>query len=205
MSCLFREKLNDQGYSVLASTHYLAQCTANHSPPALTIAHPSKVAKSSKSARAAAAKRPLSDFNYFCRDARKLIVESHRDYTKEQVNRELGRIWSMLDIKWRQHYRALYTQNKQRCTPGAAIQAKGGVEIDSALLPTGNNTGPSKMVKDAILHYVAMAESPVAGTALPKMCFGNTIQSILNGCTGSVSPTVEDVDDNDEPLALTLF
>ncbi|KAI7833046.1 high mobility group box domain-containing protein, partial [Kickxella alabastrina] len=71
-----------------------------------------------KSARqkpaASATKRPLSDFNFFCRDARKLVVEAHPEYTKEQVNKELGRIWSILDHSSRQYYREMYAQDKQR-------------------------------------------------------------------------------------------
>ncbi|KAJ1648064.1 hypothetical protein LPJ64_000600 [Coemansia asiatica] len=69
------------------------------------------------------AKRPLSDFNFFCRDARKLVVEAHPEYTKEQVNKELGRIWSMLDRNSRQHYRVMYVQDKQRYSNDVAAQS----------------------------------------------------------------------------------
>ncbi|KAJ1676016.1 hypothetical protein EV182_000085 [Spiromyces aspiralis] len=59
-------------------------------------------------------KRPLSDFNFFCRDARKLIVETSPNYTKEEVNRELGRAWSRLDQATRKYYRDLYIRDKTR-------------------------------------------------------------------------------------------
>ncbi|KAJ1664604.1 high mobility group [Coemansia sp. RSA 1813] len=73
---------------------------------------------------APAAKRPLSDFNFFCRDARKLVVEAHPEYTKEQVNKELGRIWSSLDGGSRQHYRQMYVQDKQRYSQDVSALAE---------------------------------------------------------------------------------
>ncbi|KAJ2726825.1 high mobility group [Coemansia sp. Benny D115] len=75
-------------------------------------------------AAASAAKRPLSDFNFFCRDARKLVVEAHPEYTKEQVNKELGRIWSLLDRASRQYYRDMYVRDKQRYSLDIAAKAR---------------------------------------------------------------------------------
>ncbi|KAJ1879823.1 high mobility group [Coemansia sp. RSA 1722] len=83
-----------------------------------------------------AAKRPLSDFNFFCRDARKLVVEAHPEYTKEQVNKELGRIWSMLDRNSRQHYRVMYVQDKQRYSKDVAAQSD--VSDKSSFKPGGS-------------------------------------------------------------------
>ncbi|KAJ2367844.1 high mobility group, partial [Coemansia sp. RSA 2607] len=81
-----------------------------------------------------AAKRPLSDFNFFCRDARKLVVEAHPEYTKEQVNKELGRIWSMLDSSSRQHYRRMYVQDKQRYSSDVAAM---DASMSGAILKSG--------------------------------------------------------------------
>ncbi|KAJ1943689.1 high mobility group [Linderina macrospora] len=84
------------------------------SSPSIFHNTPPTTAHVAKPAITLSAKRPLSDFNFFCRDARKLVVEAHPEYTKEQVNKELGRIWSVLDKNSRQHYRVMYIQDKMR-------------------------------------------------------------------------------------------
>ncbi|KAJ1820585.1 high mobility group [Coemansia sp. RSA 2599] len=91
-----------------------------------------------------AAKRPLSDFNFFCRDARKLVVEAHPEYTKEQVNKELGRIWSMLDHNSRQHYRVMYVQDKQRYSKDVAAQSS--VASSTLFKPNGQTTYSSSPI-----------------------------------------------------------
>ncbi|KAJ1966476.1 high mobility group [Dipsacomyces acuminosporus] len=88
--------------------------------PARQIYRAKLGAKTRKAAGTSLAKRPLSDFNFFCRDARRLVVEAHPEYTKELVNKELGRIWSVLDRDSRQYYRSMYIQDKLRYTRDAA-------------------------------------------------------------------------------------
>ncbi|KAJ1915666.1 hypothetical protein H4219_004196 [Mycoemilia scoparia] len=90
-------------------------------------------------------KRPLSDFNFFCRDARKLIVEESPSYTKEEVNRELGRAWAQLDKETRMYYRDLYVRDKSRYQKqqqkkeGAKNSSSNSSE-DGAQMGPGNNT-----------------------------------------------------------------
>ncbi|KAI9474682.1 hypothetical protein LPJ78_003383 [Coemansia sp. RSA 989] len=133
-----------------------------------------------------AAKRPLSDFNFFCRDARKLVVEAHPDFTKEQVNRELGRIWSMLDNQLRQYYRSLHLQDKQRYT-----HAQAGIS-STALHPA------VPMVLDTSALRAAAQARQIIWRCITSPAQSNSIQSILNAAPGSEASSKSDTD---EPFA----
>ncbi|KAJ1800982.1 high mobility group [Coemansia sp. RSA 2399] len=177
------------------------------------------------------AKRPLSDFNFFCRDARKLVVEAHPEYTKEQVNKELGRIWSLLDSVSRQHYRQMYIQDKQRYSQDVSaltekpksilvgdVQATDRVSGPCGLL--GANYKAGQTIWRYSTEHGATAGGMAAGLSIstePELELnsgmvgngatgrpGNTLQSILNA-SPSTSDTVNDPEDADEPLSRTLL
>ncbi|KAJ2824384.1 high mobility group [Coemansia erecta] len=165
-----------------------------------------------------ATKRPLSDFNFFCRDARKLVVEVHPEYTKEQVNKELGRIWSMLDGQSRQYYRSLYVQDKQRYSqdvaslahkPGSPSQA----QKQSRVMHLNNSTtmlAATGQPGGTLLETHRFSASDDARqtiwrciTAPPS---SNTIQSILNDTLSpEASERTEESEDMDEPLASVVL
>ncbi|KAJ1890136.1 high mobility group [Kickxella alabastrina] len=138
-----------------------------------------KCHSSVKSARqkpaASATKRPLSDFNFFCRDARKLVVEAHPEYTKEQVNKELGRIWSILDHSSRQYYRGMYAQDKQRYSQDIATIA------DTEL-----KKSPSS---DKYSSFGDMPSSTVATSDVRELPQSTPMQtSLANSVSGLVTP-----------------
>ncbi|KAI9506742.1 hypothetical protein BX070DRAFT_218465, partial [Coemansia spiralis] len=108
---------------------------AHHNQISQVVPYSSISLKHGRVASAQTAKRPLSDFNFFCRDARKLVVEAHPEYTKEQVNKELGRIWSTLDSTSRQHYRQMYVQDKLRYSQDiTALAGRSKNQTDSSYI-----------------------------------------------------------------------
>ncbi|KAJ2848585.1 hypothetical protein IWW36_003216 [Coemansia brasiliensis] len=135
-----------------------------------------------------AAKRPLSDFNFFCRDARKLVVDAHPDFTKEQVNRELGRIWSILDMQSRQYYRNLHVQDKQRYT-----QTQAGIPAHSIVVHRAMPT----ILDTSALRAASQARQTV-WRCITASVPSNSIQSILNK---ALSPEASNKSDMDEPFA----
>ncbi|KAJ2659493.1 High mobility group box 1 [Coemansia sp. RSA 1199] len=161
-----------------------------------------------------ASKRPLSDFNFFCRDARKLVVEVHPEYTKEQVNKELGRIWSMLDGRSRQYYRSLYVQDKQRYTQDVAnMTHRQGKSSQSQIAhPDGSATlcptvGASRSALQGENCFNAGDEAKqTIWKCIAAPASSNTIQSILNE---TLSPEASDradkSEDMDEPLASVVL
>ncbi|ORX68669.1 hypothetical protein DL89DRAFT_323550 [Linderina pennispora] len=145
---------------------------APSSPPRFHSALPS-TASMGKPAITLSAKRPLSDFNFFCRDARKLVVEAHPEYTKEQVNKELGRIWSVLDKNSRQHYRSMYIQDKLRYKQDVATlsgsakrDASGNKKIKSAGNANAADCNAPDRVCDQDTDETDDIDEPLAHTLL---------------------------------------
>ncbi|KAJ2550821.1 high mobility group [Coemansia sp. RSA 1933] len=134
---------------------------------------PSHRNKRAGTSTAPAAKRPLSDFNFFCRDARKLVVEAHPEYTKEQVNKELGRIWSSLDSSSRQHYRQMYVQDKQRYSQDVSALAErtkcgiGPTSLAGAVQTTGSAhvLGANSQARQTIWQHASAHNTLTGGMA----------------------------------------
>ncbi|KAJ2510696.1 high mobility group [Coemansia sp. RSA 1939] len=151
----------------------------------------------------ATAKRPLSDFNFFCRDARKLVVEAHPEFTKEQVNKELGRIWSSLDGVSRQHYRQMYIQDKVRYSRDMTALA---ARSSNASRTTQTPSAGGAVRNSTSIDYREAEEQQYPDTHTKNERLGNALQRILNS---SASPStlgvMDDPEDIDEPLAHTLL
>ncbi|KAJ2451050.1 hypothetical protein EV183_003868 [Coemansia sp. RSA 2336] len=163
-----------------------AHAAEHQQPCAYFEANSSKAAPPLADAKPTAAKRPLSDFNFFCRDARKLVVEAHPAFTKEEVNRELGRIWAVLDTQSRQYYRSLHLQDKQRYT-----HAQAGISSTALLSAV-------PMALDTSALRAAAQTRRTVWRCITAPAQSNSIQSILNAAPGS---EVSSKSDTDEPLA----
>ncbi|KAJ2660077.1 high mobility group [Coemansia sp. RSA 1200] len=201
---------------------------ARQTAPYSQLSHKSRRAKTAVTT----AKRPLSDFNFFCRDARKLVVEAHPEFTKEQVNKELGRIWSSLDGVSRQHYRQMYIQDKMRYSrdilalaarssnAGRMTEGERSTEATNARLDgmayagdirTTQNTSAGGVAQNSTstgtgIDYKEAEEQQHPDTHTKNERLGNALQRILNS---SASPSalgvMDDPEDVDEPLAHTLL
>ncbi|KAJ1848569.1 high mobility group [Coemansia sp. RSA 2708] len=151
-----------------------------------------------------AGKRPLSDFNFFCRDARKLVVEVHPEYTKEQVNKELGRIWAMLDRQSRQYYRSLYVQDKLRYSQDVASLA-----TPPELRPVDAAAAAAPPLMNPLNARRLSAGDEARQTiwrCITAPASSNTIQSILNkALSPEASDRADESEDLDEPLASVLL
>ncbi|KAI8325611.1 hypothetical protein GQ54DRAFT_325839 [Martensiomyces pterosporus] len=212
----------------------ISPCQPNAPGKPRQVYRPHTGAKSGKPAGSLSAKRPLSDFNFFCRDARKLVVEAHPEYTKEQDIAVLSRPSPLSKPVASGFSDGTAKPNGEAGTTGSANYKchTAAAPLKAGLFAKYTSTSASDQVKQTIWRCVTAdvgALSPLlpagqvpaeGSSALPSdslsnahqhcrqfsAASNNALNAILNGGLGPETPEdADEPDEIDEPLAHSLL